>query len=199
MRKSLTLLLMAGLLLGARGAWADECKCAGCGKPATVQATAKADVVASKAHGYSFALPAAWIMLPARGNNDTADFRFRHTDPSIVGFYQVFEGAVTDDPTVWYSDARKRYQEAAQAMAGLDKIEFSSLGRAFLGSQPAWSFGFVGQFKNGPPVATRIIFTMRRNGDRTDIHEFVITGEAAAMAKAQNDVEALLSAVKFGG
>lgn len=159
---------------------------------------ARADerTISNAEHGFTLTLPAGWYVKHLR-DNDFADARFGLSDPRLSGFYQVYEGAVTDKPKAWYENARTRYESAARSMPGVTKIEFSDLEPARLGGQEAWSFGFVTLFKAGPPVATRVVFTLRRTGQRVDMHEVFITGDAPAMAQGEKDVGALLQAVKF--
>lgn len=151
----------------------------------------------SAAHGYRIDLPTAWVALPRRGAEDLADVRFRHENPTLAGFYQVYEGSVTDRADRWYENARTRYESAAQAMKQIERLTFSDMETTTMGGQKAYSFGFVTEFKEGPPVATRIVFTPRRTGERIDIHEIVVTGAASAFAEGQAAVDALLGAVRF--
>lgn len=151
----------------------------------------------SEAHGYTVTMPAGWVALPRRGAEDLADVRFRHETPTLVGFYQVYEGSVTDRADKWYENARTRYESAAAAMKQIERLTFSDLETAPMGGEKAYSFGFVTEFKQGPPVATRIIFTPRRVGERIDIHEIVLTGSTTALAEGATAVDALLGAVRF--
>lgn len=167
---------------------------AGAVADATNEATA---AFTSAAHGYRIDVPQGWVALPRRGAEDLADVRFRHESPTLAGFYQVYEGSVTDRADRWYENARTRYESAAQAMKQIDHLTFSDLETTTMGGQKAYSFGFVTEFKEGPPVATRIVFTPRRTGERIDIHEIVMTGAASAFAEGQAAVDALLGAVRF--
>jgi hypothetical protein len=194
--KSLLWSMVVILTMGT-GAWADRCDDCGCTRPAVRQA---ADVASSyKSEAFSLTLPAGWSFMPARGEGDFAKVRFERENPHISGMYQIYEGAATTDPELWYRDARARYESLTPTMAGVDKIEVSDLEKTTMGGQEAWSFGFVVAFKNGPPVATRIVFTPRTAGVRRDMHEIVVTGDATTMAKRGSEVDSILKSVKFGG
>lgn len=180
-------LLILALLAPAS---AEDCGCGNCGSPAV----SRSAPIVSPRHAVSITLPSGWSQVPARGPDDFADLRFATLDGRITGFYQVYEGAVTDDATTWYGTARASYR---RTITGAERLDFSDLGPSVLGDQKAWSFGFVVVFKQGPPVATRIVFVPRRVGERIDVHEVVITGTAEAMAGADREIQGLLESVKI--
>ncbi|NDD28786.1 MAG: hypothetical protein EB084_11025 [Proteobacteria bacterium] len=151
----------------------------------------------SAAYGYSLSLPSGWEQRPRTGSSDLAEVRFAHAFPALRGLYQVYEGAVTDRAESWYHSARTRYESTASTMPRLSGITFSDLETTSMGGQKAWRFGFVATFQEGAPVAALIIFTPRKTGERVDMHEVVITGDASAMARADADIEALLNGVRF--
>lgn len=151
----------------------------------------------SDSHGYALTLPPSWTALARRGADDLADLRFRHDALALSGFYQVYEGSVTDRADRWYENARTRYETAGRAMKQITRMTFSDLESTSMGGQNAWSFGFVTELAQGPAVATRIIFTPRRTGARIDVHEIVITGSGAAFAEGAPSIRALLEAVHY--
>lgn len=151
----------------------------------------------SAAHGFTLVLPEGWRPVPRRGADDLADVRFRCDRLGVSGFYQVYEGAVTDRPQAWYANARARYASVAHALPRVQRITFSDLETTSMGGAPAWTFGFVTALTTGPAVATRVVFAPRSAAGRVDIHEVVLTAEAPAMSAADASIRALLDAVHY--
>ncbi len=151
----------------------------------------------SAQHRFTVKLPLGWERVAPTSPNDFAELRFRHLNPVVNGFYQVYEGAPFNDPQAWYEDARRRYDQAARVLGGVRSIHFSDLAVATMGGRAAYSFGFVLSFAQGPPVANHVVFLMRHSGTRVDVHEIMLTGTVAAMIASKNDIDALLASVSF--
>jgi len=172
---------------------------AGARTPLAVQPSASPSpqpLFASSTHGYTIAFPPGWEQQATTGDT-LADVRFIHVEPSLKGFYQVYEGAVTDNATTWYKNARARYEGEAARVPRISHMEFSALDPTSMGGQDAYSFGFVTVFRLGDAVATRIVFTPRHHGQRLDMHEIVVAGDVESMIKAQGDIDALLQSITF--
>ncbi len=204
MRRIAAALLAALFLVGAAPgtaprAWADCCvgeKQDGCCKKKAAAndtaATPDAAVWTSQPHGYRLRIPEAWRFKPRTGPDDVADVRFESAaGPRLSGSYQVFEGALTENPRTWYDAARKRYEEMPDMSPMVRSVAVGPLEDARLGGSPAHAFQFVTVLKNGGRVVTRVVFAPRRAGERVDVHELIVSGETAAVEGAREDLEGL--------
>jgi len=118
-------------------------------------------------------------------------------DNDLRGAYQVFEGAVTDDPNTWYEAAKKQYTDRAGSIPAIASIEVGRLEKTTLGGQEAHVFTLDTRLRDGSRYVTLFVFAVRKAGVRVDVHELMITGPVAAFEAHDQEIDKLSSAVEW--